>query len=132
MIREEGTYKAEVLSCDWTTSKKGTFGLSVKVKILDHDMEMSSTIWLTKKSLEFAKSQFSELGFDVDEQDMLEIGSTISLVGRKCNVAIKWDDYKGESKLKIGHFGSLAGSIDKNKLRKIQEEMRGSSDDIPF
>jgi len=140
----EGVYDAVVKETDWTTSSKGTFGLKVNVAVLENqkeECEMEGRIWFSKSSMKMARAQLKAIGFEPDTQEMMDIGSDISLVGKPCKVTLKNEEWKGNWNLRIAYFGVWGEKPKKKDIENIQEAIRAESsneskdedeDQIPF
>jgi len=128
-----GVYDAEVLGHWLTTSQAGNAGLSVKVLVADKfgaTEEMVGTIWLTAKSMRMARTQLKALGFDVDTQEIVTLNENpeegMSLVGHKCQVTLKEDDYRNRIEIRIAFFGGGAKPPTAEQLAAAQRGLRAA------
>jgi hypothetical protein len=129
-----------------TTSTKGTPGVGVKGEVTDGLGEtgsMTGTIWLSDKAYSMGRAQLKSLGFNIDDQDLLELDNSDLLVGHESPITIVEETYNGNTTIKIGVFGKAShGKPRTDMIAKAQAGLRAAKkskaeedmpeDDLPF
>ena len=88
---------------------------------MERGEECESLIWLTDKSMGFARAQLRACGFNVDTTSLEEIDLDPKLcAGNK--VMVSTEDYKGKVQARI----ETANKVTKGEMRRLTEGLRNA------
>lgn len=129
-----GDHKATIVQNDIRAAGSGTEFVYV---LLDIEGEpIAAQIWLTKKAMNMARAQLRACGFDPASEPLARLKENRShLAGRKVDVEVAPEEYKGQVSLKARIKTS---DVTKARIEELQAAMMAKgdpgdeTDDIPF
>lgn len=111
----------------WLGEKKGTPFIRVPLVVEDGPQEGKEILWygyLTDAAFDRTIQTLAEVfGFDGD-LDGLQNG-TVSFAGQECRIVTDFEEYKGESRLKVKWLNSAGGGqLDEATAKPILDRLR--------
>lgn len=123
-----GKYEATVVQHELRQSQKGTWGLWVLFDVGESgpgQEQMGTTIWLSDKAMAMARKSIKAMGFDIDKHDLGQLDKArTALAGRKVEVEVGEETYKGETSIKIKFINRLREPITEDESKSLTHALR--------
>lgn len=106
----------------------GTWSVAVLFDVEDTDgskANMLGHIWLTKKADKIARKSLKAIGFDPDSDNLTVLDENpVLLAGKKCEVVVAEEEFKGEKQLKIQWINPVGKPKSKDEMDKMTQMLR--------
>lgn len=135
----DGWYEVRVERAEETTASTGSPGVKVALIIEGGDFDgrwIWDRIWFTPKSMAFSRDKLEAIGITIPDGKFRLNPS--DLVGRRCAVRTKQEEYNGKLDAKVAAYDRRSGSFPGGDWRADMPEAPAAvgggeqSDDIPF